>query len=1481
MFQKSRHQFLSGAPKRRPQTCPISLSSGNEEDVDVSLSISMLEKETNNVLQRYGKGKGTYQKRQRLRTTASHHPSSKHQHCLGHGRPSTAYFPKSKSEANIKLRKNVSFWDEKAATSVEAEGCVIEKQQQQQPRPSSSRLFCRRESSGYVAREMSDWACVSFADDAEIIDPSRRENAACVIQRVVRRKGFCSAREPSLFKKDIQRPNKSSGTFPPLHKRASSHSKYISDDASLIGSEEDSDVEEVGNSELFFGEKERLFSADGSTNAQLRKAISIAMNPSRFESISTLLASPNASVSLTPDKVRHRATTTPSLFPSDRGNHMVSCSKLIDKGNTSRARYKRPKTAPVKRGSLALRKVTHQGFNLGLKSTPGGPNEDISRKENQAPQREICFNCWSAGTGKQCMQHQGKDKAKHGDESLLLCKNWDIDMLRRRYRSEEIHEVFTKTATSLRYDKFQKKFQTVVEHKHPIYRLLAKKIEQCNFTSRRKIRVRLWLTSFIDLLRSGSVPGLEENRVSAATSFLHLRNSLANLRVVRELTNEVRHLHPKPPVTGTTLPELCGKVVLLDEHEVLENGIRRTEKLIRVGPTPVPLAFYERKTFELPEPVSFAVDFFSGNIFQGPVDEFVRNLFTHTSMLNVLGNKSRSRGHLCRNYARPRTDAVATLTRRSAISSMKNAGLRAEITIAQSIATDIRSQFGDFRSFDKSKVRPEVTPADTIYPLPIRVDAEMQHYVDRRLHDLHHLRNPLPVKIRTGLHEQFDSDDVKLTRRAKEYGFRVTETVIPPKIHGQIDPKTFVPSQSIASANTPRMQESVVAPADSRHIYPESVPLPVSTLKFIDLLKSHTVCTPGKAQMFTCIGSQKPGKFLHRCDPSLPIGQYTSIACRSWSLVQDNTTADQYYTEDGTPYWYDSQTCQAYWERPLFSEEKIPLQRGGAFFGETSCTRLRGVRAGIRNAMTRKHETDEIKRKRIRVVSRAIGRSGAVPISNSSLGHMSEIETEEEKFEVDDDEESDYCEDVVPAPPCMIPFAVENRSTVPTSERASSQSSKTSLSSCEPEPISMSISETLFSSSTKTPAAATSSSPPSIDPNADAIVDSITSVIGKSLSGITRSEDLLKIGVGLGMSLGAQGMLQLGGDGSKQISQTTDHRLSNSSKLTISSEMSEDQLGEGEGTFDNGGLMEKGESKVNDSEVQSPSNSTSAFAGNSVWEDSHVHPQHTNRSFSMHSVAGVKGKEASKKNAMQVNDVPIETLTEQTPNDFLGIVAATRTGKQHVDYLPYTPNLPSCRPAGRLKPRSVADDWMKIGFDPWSAGREVLRTEFISELMEEDDVLPGERRFSMNLSERSSFAILDGEVIYQRQDNNAVEDGIMAENFELVCSYVRHGKYKELENLINDDGWLLPIDYVDGAGNTLLMISCQNGNKRIAKLCLRRGGTINLQNMNGQTCLHYAFGYGFDDLGDYLISKGADDSIVNVDGLTCYEGLSLDDVAAL
>ena len=75
-------------------------------------------------------------------------------------------------------------------------------------------------------------------------------------------------------------------------------------------------------------------------------------------------------------------------------------------------------------------------------------------------------------------------------------------------------------------------------------------------------------------------------------------------------------------------------------------------------------------------------------------------------------------------------------------------------------------------------------------------------------------------------------------------------------------------------------------------------------------------------------------------------------------------------------------------------------------------------------------------------------------------------------------------------------------------------------------------------------------------------------------------------------------------------------------------------------------------------------------------------------------------------------------------------------------------------------------------------------------------------------------------------------------------------------------------------------MACQNNNKRIARFLLKGGINVNCQNGKSNTPLHYCFAYGFSELGDYLISKGADKTLCNDDGLTPQQGLNKEEVDA-
>ncbi|KAL3777968.1 hypothetical protein ACHAW5_003402 [Stephanodiscus triporus] len=89
-----------------------------------------------------------------------------------------------------------------------------------------------------------------------------------------------------------------------------------------------------------------------------------------------------------------------------------------------------------------------------------------------------------------------------------------------------------------------------------------------------------------------------------------------------------------------------------------------------------------------------------------------------------------------------------------------------------------------------------------------------------------------------------------------------------------------------------------------------------------------------------------------------------------------------------------------------------------------------------------------------------------------------------------------------------------------------------------------------------------------------------------------------------------------------------------------------------------------------------------------------------------------------------------------------------------------------------------------------------------------------------------------------------------------IFSLARHGRAGEVEALLQRG---FPADARDEYGNTLLMVACQNGNKKISKLSLKYGCDINVVNNGGKTALHFARRFGHMELGQYLITKGADE----------------------
>ena len=155
-----------------------------------------------------------------------------------------------------------------------------------------------------------------------------------------------------------------------------------------------------------------------------------------------------------------------------------------------------------------------------------------------------------------------------------------------------------------------------------------------------------------------------------------------------------------------------------------------------------------------------------------------------------------------------------------------------------------------------------------------------------------------------------------------------------------------------------------------------------------------------------------------------------------------------------------------------------------------------------------------------------------------------------------------------------------------------------------------------------------------------------------------------------------------------------------------------------------------------------------------------------------------------------------------------------------------------------------------------------INDDFADEKVEEDSLVQ---------ENKERFIIENSNFMNQKRDRE-MEDSKL-----IIC--VKHTNYDALKEMIDDNG--IDVDTYDEFGNTLFILACQQGNKKMCKILLRRGAHINSQNHAGNTGLHYLYEYNHIDLAEYLLQKGADDSYLNATGLTCYEGVSRDNLEVL
>jgi len=1370
---------------------------------------------------------------------------------------------------------------------------------------------------------------------------------------------------------------------------------------------------------------ENLFAPDATFKPQLRKTVLDALLETRFDSVSTVLADDRWMEGASKDpfeKTRQLTTIEEAKIEDGR---VDKSKKALVSVLTFNKKKKRPvlevdpnadpysPTELLQQRDLTVKEVEHPGFD---ENTPYEPNT-------------MCFGCWSAGARRQCSLHQDGDAKLKVSQTMLLCRNWELGVMRRRYRSEEIQEIFMKKGSSLRYDVKRKKFLTVVEQRHQIYRGLKNLIEVFNFRMLLWMKIKRWLNSLTDEVRTRKTAGKAAERVK----LMRDRRTLVHSMQLNQLLKEIVLNLPAPPVTGTSWPERTGEIQFLYKRADQASG--QEVELIIAYPTPDCKKLFATREYHLPAPRTIPM----------PRPEYKDGVAEAVLPANTMiaeDNKASWFERLVRATTRVATQAAvdqvktispipgielmrrtkqpppcsikfATIGRKPVPSNTAVGGLPMELLVYQLISTFVPPQYGNLMVMDKSTVSPGVSPEIIIQFHSLLCGPITQVYVLRPLeHPLNYRRAPTITANSAADPDNkhyYGTNRPEQTGEQESHGFRTTCWARNLITYEITDPSAFTPGPEVVSLNVPASNRSVTTHADHTYPFCEPSTRDNSTLDFFHLLLQGAI-SASKAQVFTALTVQEPGLFLKECRQDLPMGHLVVSVYRSWAFTQKDTI-EEFKTDDNISYWYHRRTGQTFWERPLYEDEEPSALKGGTILdmvhpeepltvhkGHEGATR-RYTQGEFRIQMLAHHENDDEAKKR-RLTAQSSSRiakdRGQLPSHPPGLEHFSMDNNsagEEDvgsRLHVGLDVEQSMMVSTssggVGGGPKAPNGLTSGQHLIQTHEmgvaeaHAREEALRTGKS-LEEDNMSQGSHVVANNPMAGMFGGSTGGGGAEVLPGVSAdMMQNLTQSLGAMLSQLgmmesSNPQEMIKIGMGMGMALlgsnAVQNMtsqivdpqtgkpvegsshswnrgkrrIQNGtGDDFNQHSDffpaLTEDEVSDNQSI-LSEQLSKNSIS-GNVKKGPGGpppigkahptellgankVLSKSEQEKQkaqtkallDEPLTSLQNARALKVALDPTETPDVAPEKVltieqpknaeegmkekipvlaypelssypiggpPNDVDVHDSAGigtsyVLPKDDDKQLRVKGSDILRKTVVP-LPVGFFNAIIAKHVAKQTVDYLPQVPNLPQSRTVGRVKPRSSAVDWMAISFDPWSAGKKPLNSEFVSSLASKTSELFGgdpnkasDMMDQMRETNKDAFMTLDDKEGIADQRREITKGQLIAQDFAKACSLCRHSKFADVEELVNQPDWNVPIDYQDDLGNTLLHVVSQNGNRRLIKLCMRRGADLNLQNLTGQTALHFAFGYGYVEAGEYLVKKGADDSIRNKDGLTCYEGL--------
>mmetsp|Transcript_20671 Transcript_20671/g.29677 ORF Transcript_20671/g.29677 Transcript_20671/m.29677 type:complete len:1492 (+) Transcript_20671:118-4593(+) len=684
-----------------------------------------------------------------------------------------------------------------------------------------------------------------------------------------------------------------------------------------------------------------LLDPSGSFKPQLKETIQAALAQTRFDSVSSVMADQRWLEGGT------KATTGVRTGKGIQKRHLVDPSR---KPMAAVMTINKPKTGAGVRLKQDEEETTRAAERTGVAAlTIGNVNHaGFDVKENQQPSN-MCFGCWSAGSKKACAMHEDIHTKKHKSQSMLLCRNWELDVMRRRYRSEEIQELFMKKASSLKYDNKRKKFVAVVEQRHPIYRAVKYLLEKFNMRSMLTIKCQRWLHSFAEEIRMGAV---KPQRTAEKARLLRLKRSVTQWAEVSKYTGNVMQLLPIAPTTGYSWPERVGSEQFLFTHP--DPALGMDVQLIVAPPTPVPIKLYELHEFHLPAPKSIPMpkpDYSEESRVKkiAPSNQYIDDITRAAWLERMASGLSREAVHNAvhqvdsltpipglhlmqrTKYPNPSSVKFASIGRKPTPGMLARGGLCMELLISQLVTTYVPPQYGSFMVMDKSTISPGISPEITITFQSLPMAPILQVYVARHLeHPLNYRRSPtITINTKAKLDEKFmyGENRPEQTGERESHGFRTTAWARHLLTNVDTDPKSFTPGAEVISLNLPAANPPYTTHADHTYPFCEPSTRDNTTLDFYHLLLTGCNSSP-KAQVFTVITDQDPGDFQRMANIELPLGHVLVSVYRSWAYMQRHKI-EEFKSDDGIPYWYHRETGQTFWERPLVEEEEVSPLHGG------------------------------------------------------------------------------------------------------------------------------------------------------------------------------------------------------------------------------------------------------------------------------------------------------------------------------------------------------------------------------------------------------------------------------------------------------------------------------------------------------------------------------------------------------------------------